>query len=85
MSMATRRRGNMKAAKSDGKVYYRYYDGDRRGEYVPGTGLMLIYPRTDMILEAVYDPKLDRTKVKCVRTDPKDACIINIGIGKGGE
>lgn len=70
-------------AKSDGKVYYRYHDGDVRKDFIPGEGIELKCQRTDMIIEVSYDPKRDRTRVTCVRTDPKDACIINIGVGKG--
>ena len=70
-------------AKHDGKVYHRYYHGDRRKGFIPGTGLTTKNWRTDLILEVTYDPARNRTRVKCIRTDPKDACIINIGIGKG--
>ena len=83
MSMATRRRGNMKAARHDNKVYYRYYDWDARGEFIPGEGISIIYPRTDYILDVSYDPAKNRTRVKCIRTDPKNVSVITIGVGKG--
>ena len=72
-----------KTAKSDGRMYNRYYEGDCRKEFIPGNGIELKCQRTDMIIDVAYDPARDRTKVKCVRTDPKNASVISIGVGKG--
>ena len=49
------------------KTYYLSKSGDRTDLYLPGETIITKYPREDIILSCIYNPKTDTTTIKCAK------------------